>query len=149
MYHEFFENLESRTLFSASIPHATLSADALTLDHAIVQSGTRPSLLGSYNGTLRIPAVSHNKSITLTISKQAKTGKFTGRLTSSNVVVSVSGTISANRTFTISLTGAHRGGPINATGTGTLDTAGRQLTMSLSFRVGAQRTPGSISVTKG
>ncbi len=112
-----------------------------------------PSLLGSYSGTMDIPAVAHYKSAVLNIASQSTSGAFTGTLTADGQVsVNVSGTVAANRTFTISVVTPpntnHPGGPINGTGTGTLDATGKIVAIHLTFSAYGTTFPGTVSVSK-
>ncbi len=112
-----------------------------------------PSLVGSYSGVLNIPAVGHYKNAVLNITGQKTKGGFGGTLTADGVVsVNVSGIVSANRSFTITVVtppnSNHPGGPINGTGTGTLDATGKVLAVNFNFAVGGGTIPGSLSVTR-
>ncbi len=112
-----------------------------------------PSLVGTYNGTLNIPSVGHYKSAVLTITTQNANGVFSGTLVAENVVsTNVSGTISLDGTFTITVVTPantnHPGGPINGTGTGTLDSTGKQVSINLSFSAYGTTLPGSFTATK-
>lgn len=141
----FFENLESRSLLSATLvgPVPMFAAPAgPTISAAAV---TIPSLVGRYRGSLSITGV-HTKAVVLTITKQLANGSFTGKITSSNVTAVVTGVAKANKTYTITFKGSHKGGSINGTGTGTL--VGTKLTITAKFSQGGQLFPGKIVATK-
>ncbi len=112
-----------------------------------------PSMVGTYKGTLNIPSVGHYKTTVLSITSQSASGAFSGTLVADSAVsVNVSGTISANRTFKISVVTPpntnHPGGPINGTGTGTLDATGKIVAMNLNFTAYGTVLPGTVNVTK-
>ena len=111
---------------------------------------TIPSAVGTYNGTLVIPAVGHNRAATMSITSQSADGSFVGSLVSGSVSVNVTGKVAANGTFTLSMATPtntpHPGGPINGTGTGKLPTAvGQQIVLSLMF---VPNMPGTLTVIK-
>jgi hypothetical protein len=116
----------------------------------IGQPAQIPSLVGTYNGSLVIPAVGHYKSAVLRITQQANDGSYSGTLTADGVVsVNVSGTVAANRSFTMSVVTPpntnHPGGPIDGSGTGTLDSTGKQMTVSLVLNQAySPRPPGNF-----
>ncbi|CAN5456073.1 hypothetical protein BH10PLA1_BH10PLA1_04690 [soil metagenome] len=109
---------------------------------------TIPSLVGTYNGQLVIPAVGHNKTAVLKITSQAADGSYTGTMTSSSVSVVISGKVAANGTFTMSLDippgTPHSGGSLSGTGTGSVVAAGVPMLITLSF----SGIPGTLTVTK-
>ncbi|MFI5379788.1 MAG: hypothetical protein ACHRHE_10855 [Tepidisphaerales bacterium] len=112
-----------------------------------------PSLLGTYNGSLIIPAVGHYRSAVLNITQQSANGSYSGTLVGDNVVsVNVSGVVSANRTFTMTVVTPpntnHPGGPIYGTGTGTIDSTGAQIHVDLTFSAYGTTFPGTVDVTK-
>ena len=145
---EFFETLESRSLLSAAPVHA---AAALHADpQAVIQTlATKlPKINGNYSGSIIVNGV-HTRGITLSITKQTAKGAFSGVLTSTqdaSIKVTVTGTVTGAKTFTIKLKGTHSGGPINATGTGTI--AKGKLSSPLTFTQGSSGFSGSISVKK-
>ena len=110
-----------------------------------------PSMVGTYSGTLVIPAVGHNKSATMTITSQTAGGAITGTLVSSNVAMNVIGTVAANGTFTMSMVTpantAHAGGDIALTTSGTLVAVGKQMVLALNFTLPAV-VPGTLTVTR-
>lgn len=125
---------------------------ALTSARATVPV-TLPSMVGTYSGTLDIPAVSHYKNAVLNITSQNSSGLFSGTLTADSAVsVNVTGTIAANRTFTVTVVTPantnHPGGPINGTGTGTLDATGKIVAMNLNFTAYGTVLPGTVNVSK-
>jgi len=145
---EFFESLESRSLLSAAPVHV---AAALHVDpQAIVQplATKLPKITGNYSGSLVVNGV-HTRGITLSITKQTAKGVFSGVLTSTqnaSIKVTVTGTVTGAKTFTIKLKGTHSGGPINATGAGTI--AKGKLSSPLKFTQGSSIFSGSISLKK-
>lgn len=152
MYGNLFESLESRQLFSVAAPALMATEAPLApqpaLTVAAVAAAKLPRLVGTYRGNLVIPAVGHFKSVVLTIIKQNLKGKFTGTLNASGVSVAVSGAMGAHRTFKIALKGTHPGGPIDGTGTGSLNKTGKKLSISVNFVRGTQRLPGTLTLTK-
>lgn len=112
---------------------------------------TIPSFVGTYNGTLVIPAVGHNRSATLSITNQTTGGAVTGTLVSGNVSLNVTGTVAANGTFTMSMVTPagtpHAGGAIALTTSGTVVAVGKQMVLALSFTQPAV-TSGTLTVTR-
>ncbi len=109
---------------------------------------TIPSLVGTFNGKLVIPAVGHNKTAVLNITTQAADGTFSGTMTSSSVSVVITGKVAADGTFTMSLDippgTPHSGGSLSGTGTGSVVAAGLPMPITLNF----SGIPGTLTVTK-
>lgn len=126
----------------------------ISIAHTFTITVTPPvvtNMVGSYSGTLVIPAVGHNKPATLTITSQAADGSFVGTMVSSNVSLHVTGKIAANGTFTMSMATPagtpHAGGAIALTTHGTAVTHGKQLVLALSFTLPAPVT-GTLTLTR-
>ena len=128
----------------------TSVAQAFTINVTVPQI---PSLVGTYNGSLIIPAVGHYRNAVLTITQQNANGAFSGTLVGDSVVsTNVSGTMALDGTFTITVVTPpntnHPGGPIDGTGTGTLDSTGKNVAINLTFSAYGTTFPGTVTVTK-
>lgn len=145
MTNVFFENLESRSMLSATVVAAHLLFQVPSGPAITAAAVKIPSLVGRYRGSLNIAGV-HGKSIVLNISKQLLNGSFTGKITSGGVSATATGVMKANKTFTIAFKGSHTGGAINGTGTGKL--VGTKITISAKFNQGGHLYPGTVSATK-
>jgi hypothetical protein len=109
-------------------------------------------MVGTYNGTLTVPAVGNYRSIALTITSEDANGNFVGSYMADGYLqFNFTGTVAADGTFTYNFASAlnspHATGPVTGNGTGT-GGGTSALAFTFSATSAGYTAPGSMNVTK-